>query len=61
MTMSLETAAAIEIIKRDLSIAVSLDYESASTYDSPSIRVTVELKFQDETISESSRSASLPS
>jgi hypothetical protein len=60
MTMSLETAAAVEIIKRDLSISISLDYEDGGFYDRPSIRVDVRLKFQDETISESSSFASLP-
>jgi len=60
MAMSREALDAVEAIRRDLKVSMSVDHESGSFYDAPRIRVKVTLTLADEVLSESESFASLP-
>ena len=60
MAMSKEALEAVEAIRRDLKITVSVDHERGSVYDAACIRVTVKLALADDVICESESFASLP-
>jgi hypothetical protein len=60
MAMSKEAIEAVEAIRRDLKVYVSVEHERGNFYDSPCIRVKVTLTLADEVLSESESFASLP-
>lgn len=60
MAMSKEALEAVDAIRRDLKVTVSVDHERGYLYDAPCIRVKVTLALADDVLSESEAFASLP-
>ena len=60
MAMSQESVDAVEAIRRDLKVDVTVEHDRGSFYDAACIRVTVKLMLADQVISESESFAYLP-